>query len=306
MKTKNKQKLSLAKTLLIMSGAFTAFGIGIAVLLRGKNIAVLNSKGLIASEQRSLIIFAAVMVLSIAVPTVVILYFMAWKYRESSHTSTYHPEENHGKGFNLFIWTLPTAFMLFLALILVPVTHKLQPNKAIAAGVQPITIQVMALRWKWLFIYPDQRIATVNYVQIPKGVPVVFDLTADEAPMSSFWVPNLGGQLYAMTGHINRLNLVADELGDYQGRSAEINGAGFSGMKFTAKVRSEADFQSWVKDTQRSPDILDKAAYEDLVKPSKDNQATSYSAVDNTLYAKAVMKYMGSHGSAMTEHEGSH
>jgi cytochrome o ubiquinol oxidase subunit 2 len=194
--------------------------------------------------------------------------------------------------------------MLLLAMILVPVTHTLEPNKAIANGVKPITIQVMAMRWKWLFIYPDQQIATVNFVQIPKGVPVVFDLSADDAPMSSFWVPNLGGQLYAMTGHINHLNLIADKMGDYQGRSAEINGAGFEGMRFTTRVSSKEDFGTWAQGIRASSASLNAQTYNSLLTPTKNNQVSSYVAYDSSIYGRAVMKYMGSHSHMMMQEGG--
>ena len=305
MVAKRKHSQSVAKTLAIGFGSLTAFGLIITIILRGKNIAVFNSKGFIASEQRGIIIYALVVVLSIAVPTVLLLYFIAWRYRESNARSTYHSEAKRGKLFVLTIWALPTTFMLVLAMLLVPVTHKLEPNKAIASGVKPITIQVMAMRWKWLFIYPDQQIASVNFVQIPKGVPVIFDLSADDAPMSSFWVPNLGGQLYAMTGHINHLNLIADKMGDYQGRSAEINGAGFEGMKFTTRVSSKEDFGTWAQSIRASSASLDASTYEGLLTPTKNNPTTSYVAYDSSIYGRAVMKYMGSNSHMMME-EGSH
>lgn len=298
--------MGLGKVLVLLFGGLTVLAVAIGVMLRGNNVAILQAKGAIADEQRSLIIFATVVCLTIAVPTIALLYFMAWKYRESNHHSKYHPQASRGKLFNVFIWTLPTVFMGILALGLVPATHKLQPNKAIASEAKPITIQVTAMRWKWLFVYPEQQIATVNYVQIPKDVPVVFNLTADEAPMSSFWVPNLGGQLYAMTGHVNQLNLIADEAGDYQGKSAEINGPGFAGMKFTTRVSSEQDFQAWVAETKRSSNVLDNTAYQKLVKPSEDNPQAVYSSVDNSLFAKAIAKYTGSHKHQTPKHEGDH
>lgn len=299
--SKHTKDKSLATILARMLIGLFVFGIVIGLSLRSKNIAVFNSAGSIASQQRHLIIFAGLVVLAVAIPTLTVLYFMAWRYRDSNTKSSYQSEDKTGKFFNITIWAFPTAVMLLLAIVLVPATSRLQPSKAIASGAQPITIQVMAMRWKWLFIYPAQNIATVNFVQIPKDVPVVFTLTADEAPMSSFWVPNLGGQLYAMTGHINRLNLIADRIGDFQGRSAEINGAGFEGMKFTARVSSEEDFQSWVRSTQRTPAALDTSAYANLLKPSENNKAEMYSPVDASLYSAAVMKYMGSHNHQMTE-----
>lgn len=307
MTEKHKNSPNLASTLVWLVVGFGGFGLLLSLLLRGKNVAILNSKGLIASQQRSLILYALAVILLIAVPTVLLLYFTAWRYRESHGTATYHPEAKSSKLFNVTIWALPALFVVILAVALIPATHNLQPNKALAAGAKPITIQVMAMRWKWLFIYPDQNIATVNFVQIPKDVPIVFDLTADDAPMSSFWVPNLSGQLYAMTGHINRLNLIANELGDYRGRSAEINGKGFAGMQFTTRVSSAQDFTAWVNATKQASGLLDKANYQQLVKPSQDNPVTSYYPVDNSLYAAAVMKYMGSHNSMTTEqtHTGS-
>lgn len=306
MKKKHKPGLSLAQILGLIVGGLTLFGLTLAVMLRGKNVAVLHAKGAIADEQRSLIIFATVVCLTIAVPTLIILYFMAWKYRESNTKAKYHPQAKHGTLFNIFIWALPTTFMFILATGLVPATRRLEPNKAIASDIKPITIQVTAMRWKWLFVYPEQQIATVNYVQIPEDTPVVFNLIADEAPMSSFWIPNLGGQLYAMTGHVNQLNLIANEAGEYKGKSAEINGPGYARMTFTTRVSSDAEFQSWVRSTKTTRSDLDKSAYEELLKPSEDTGVTAFSSVDNSLYSQAIMKYARSSNHDVSKHGGSH
>jgi cytochrome o ubiquinol oxidase subunit 2 len=147
-----------------------------------------------------------------------------------------------------------------------------------------------------LFIYTEQNIATVNFVQIPVNTSVQFELTADEAPMSSFWIPNLGGQLYSMTSHVNRLNLMADTPGDYPGSSAEINGAGFSGMKFTARASSEQDFGLWVQTVKQSPNVLDGAVYDKVLAPSENNPVEFYSAYDEGLYDKVIAKYEGPGG----------
>lgn len=305
MTAKHKPGLSLTKTLVLLFSGLGLLVLTLGIMLQGKNIAVLHTKGAIADEQRSLIIFITVVCMAIAVPTLVLLYFMAWKYRESNTRAKYDPESQRGKFFNFIVWALPSAFMLVLAMELVPATHKLQPNKAIASDAKPITIQVTAMQWKWLFVYPEQQIATVNYIQIPEDVPIVFDLIADEAPMSSFWIPNLGGQLYAMTGHVNQLNLIASEKGEYQGKSAEINGAGYAGMTFTTRVSSAAEFQSWVQTTKQAPNELNKATYDALLKPSEDNPTTFYSPVDTTLYSKAIMKYVTGNQSE-SKHGGGH
>lgn len=267
-------------------------------LLNGADVAVLNPKGLIAKEESGLIIFSVVVMAIIAVPTLFLLYYFAWKYRESNTTATYSPNARHGKLFTAGLWVLPSIFVLILAIFMWSATHRLEPRKSIAATQnEPITIQVVAMRWKWLFIYPDQKIATVNFIQVPEDTPVRFELTADEAPMSSFWIPHWGGQLYAMTGHNNVLHLRADEPGDYPGSTAEINGRGFAGMRFVARAGSMEEFESWVQEVKKSPEILDATSYETLLEPSENNQPKYYSSADSSIYAKVLMKYNSSSGS---------
>jgi cytochrome o ubiquinol oxidase subunit 2 len=279
---------------LILLGV-VALGLLINVLLHGHDIALVDPKGLMAGEQLKLMLFSAGLLLVVAVPTVTLLYFTAWKYRETNAKATYDPHTRHGKSLVFTMWAIPSVFMLVLALVMWPATHRLEPQKLIAADAKPLTVEVVALRWKWLFIYPELHIATVNFVQIPTGTPVEFELTADDAPMSSFWIPHLGGQLYAMTGHVNRLNLLAETPGDYAGSSAEINGAGFADMKFTARASSKQDFDSWAQDTRLTSDALDSTEYERLLKPSESNPIALYSLADTSLYDTVLMKYMGSH-----------
>jgi cytochrome o ubiquinol oxidase subunit 2 len=268
----------------------------IRYLVYGKNIALFNPKGFIAHEQHSLMIFTLIVLLSIFIPTLVMFYFIAWKYRESNAKASYNPGSNDGILLGLCVWAVPIATLVVLASVMVPATHRLVPQKAIASGAKPLTIQVISLRWKWLFIYPDQKVASVNFVQLPVNTPVTFEMTADETPMSSFWIPNLGGQLYTMTSHVNRLNLMADKSGDYSGSSAEINGAGFAGMKFTARAGSVDAFDSWVQSVKQSPDELDEATYKKLLVPSEDNPSIFYSAFEPTLFANVISKYEGPGG----------
>lgn len=302
--TKQKNKPGPTRSIWFTFLGLIGLGLLISALLNGVDVALFNPKGVIAGEQLNLIIVSVALMLIIAVPTLIILYFFAWKYRESNATATYDAQTRHGKFFVFSIWAVPSIFMLMLALIMLPATHRLEPKKTIAADAKPITIQVVAMRWKWLFIYPEQKIATVNFVQIPVDTPVQFDLTADEAPMSSFWIPHLGGQLYAMTGHVNRLNLMAEEFGDYPGSSAEINGAGFAGMKFTARASSKTDFDLWAQEMGQSSDVLDAAEYEKLLKPSQNNPAAFYASYQPDLYAKLLMKYQGSHDHQPAKYEG--
>lgn len=267
----------------------------VATLLQGTDVALFNPKGLIATEQHRLMQRAVIILLEIAIPALTAFYFIAWRYRESNEKATRFSHTPRNKSLVFGIWATPTVTMILLASIMWPATHRLAPQKSIANGVDPISIQVIAMRWKWLFIYPEHDIASVNFVQIPVGTPVKFDITADETPMSSFWIPHLGGQLYAMTGHVNQLNLLADKPGDYDGSSAEINGAGFAGMKFTARATSTEDFNQWTQAIKQSRDMLDNAEYKKLLKPSENNPAAFYSTVEEGLYNAMLTKYMGSH-----------
>jgi cytochrome o ubiquinol oxidase subunit II len=292
---KQKSKTGRNRSILYVVLWVLALTLLFAVLLKDADIRMLNPKGMVAQEELKLIVFTTVVLLAITVPTLFFLYFFAWKYRETNAKATYEPDKKHGKFFIFILWAIPTAIMLVLAPVMWVGTHKLEPQKSISSDNKPLTVQVVALRWKWLFIYPEQHIATVNYVQVPVDTPVEFDLTADDAPMSSFWIPHWGGQLYAMTGMTNKLNLMPTTLGDSEGSSAEINGEGFAGMKFTARASSNQDFDSWVQHVKQLPDALDMVEYERLLKPSENNPAVYYSMTEAGLYDKVLMKYMGSH-----------
>ncbi|MDB5181322.1 MAG: cyoA [Candidatus Saccharibacteria bacterium] len=293
--TKPKSKLEDSKPVWLIFYCLFGLGLFLTMLLQGADIALFNPKGLIAGEQRNLIILTTVVMLLIAVPTIFLFYFFAWKYRETNDKATYDPHTRHGKLFMFTVWAIPSVFMVVLGSIMWTSTHKLAPQKPIASDVKPLTIQVVATRWKWIFIYPEEKIATVNFVQIPIDTPVTFQLTADEAPMSSFWIPHLSGQLYAMTGHVNHLNLMADTSGDYPGSSAEINGAGFAGMKFIARVSSKTIYDSWVQDIRTNSSSLSSTEYDRLISPSENNPAAFYALAETDLYDKVVMKYSGSH-----------
>jgi cytochrome o ubiquinol oxidase subunit 2 len=286
------KKMNRADKVALFSMFLLGLGLLIAIIVSGNNIALLNPKGFIASEQRDLLVFGTAFILLGVIPAVALTFFTAWKFRASNNRAAYSPEAEHGKWFVLTMWMIPTVFMIVLGAVMWQATHSLEPRKPIASDSRRLTIQVVALRWKWLFIYPEQNVATVNYVQIPVDTPVEFQLTADEAPMSAFWVPNLGGMLYAMTGHVNRLNLIAGTPGDYPGQSAEINGAGFSEMKFSVKATSGAEFEGWLNTVKQSQLLLPKSEYEELAEPGEKHPVTYYSSVEQDLYNGIVMKYM--------------
>lgn len=300
--TKRQRKNSQSAYAWLIIAVLIGLGSLIALLLRENDITLLNPSGLIAGEQARLMIVTMAVMLEIAIPTLIMFYFVAWKYRETNEGAVYDPQNKPGKLLIFTLWAVPSTIVVLLTLIVWPATNRLAPQKAIASDVKPLTIQVVALRWKWLFIYPEQQIATVNFIQIPTDTPVRFELTADEVPMSSFWIPHLGGQLYAMTGHVNQLNLIADTSGDYPGSSAEINGAGFAGMKFIARATSDDEFNSWVQEVTRSGSVLDAEEYAELLAPSKNNSSEFYSKVDTGLYDTILAKYTRSSDNK-TEHE---
>jgi cytochrome o ubiquinol oxidase subunit 2 len=290
---------------LLIALGLIVFGAIIALLLRGSDVALFAPRGQVASRQHWLLVTSVLVMLVFAVPVLILLYYTAWKYRETNTKAVYSPRTKHGKLFNAMLWALPSSIVVVLVTIMIPATHQLQPQKQITTGKKPITVQVVALRWKWLFIYPEQKIATVNFVQVPVNTPAQFELTADEAPMNSFWIPHLGGQLYAMTGHANRLNLIADTTGDYPGSAAEINGAGFAGMRFVTRVSSQKEFDEWVKETRTSTHILSAESYQQLLAPSENDPAAYFGSVEPGIYDTALSKYTGSHQhSTSTSNEG--
>ncbi len=277
--------------LILAIGLFLIIG----MLLRGHNLVLFNPRGIIADQQHRLMMVSILIMLVIAVPALFLFYFFAWRYREGSRYAVVNHHSRNSKVSALFFWSIPSLVVLALASNMLPATQKLEPQREIQSANAPMTVQVVALRWKWLFIYPEQGIATVNYVEMPVDTPVQFELTADEAPMNSFWIPQLGGQLYAMTGHQNRLNLMAKSAGQYQGSAAEISGAGFAGMRFITHATSRPDFDAWVQQVQQSPSILDNAAYRQLLLPSQNNQTAFYSDPEPLLYSSIIAKYAGSH-----------
>lgn len=255
------------------------------------DVAVLDPKGTIAAEQRDLIYIALGLMLLVVVPVFALTFFIAWKYREGNTNAKYTPDWDHNRTLELTWWGIPLAIIVVLAIITWQSTHALDPYKPITSTKEPITIQVIALQWKWLFIYPDQRIATVNHVQFPEDTPVNFHITAD-APMNSFWIPQLGGQVYAMAGMKTKLHLMADERGTFQGSSANLSGKGFSGMTFRAKATSDAEFEAWVKTARKSPHKLTQGAYNELAKPDTAVSTATYASPASGLYDTVVMKYM--------------
>ena len=259
-------------------------------LARGHQIAVLHPQGAIGLKERDLMITATLLMLIVVVPVFILLFYISWRYREENTKARYQPNWDGNRVLEFIWWALPIAIITTLGIITWTSSHELDPFKPIA-GPNPVNIQVVALQWKWLFIYPDQHFATVNYVELPVGRPINFSITSD-APMNSFWIPSLGGQVYAMSGMDMRLHLIADQAGDYRGVSANISGRGFAGMKFTAHAATEASYNQWMAQAKLSANNLDMQNYLKLAEPSENNKPTVYGKTEPNLYDRIVLKYM--------------
>ncbi len=275
----------------------------------GLEVPVLHPAGFIAMEERWLITVTLLLCSLIVVPVFLMLFIFAWKYRASNQDAAeqHAPEWDHDSWWTSeFVWwLLPTAIILTVSVLIWQSSRELDPFKPLASHNPPITIQVVALDWKWLFIYPEQGIATVNMLEFPEDTPIHFQITAD-APMNSFWIPSLGGQIMAMQGMTTELNLIANTSGTYEGMSANLSGSGFAGMRFTAQSVSREEFDAWVLQAQ-GEGALSPAVYAELAKPSQYNAPTYYSLPDAGLYTSIIMRYMMPHSSSVTHaHESTH
>ena len=255
------------------------------------DIQMLFPSGPIALKERNLLLIIQVIMLFIVVPVYLLTFIFSWKYRAHNPLGKYDPNLDDSKLAEFIWWGFPCLIILIIGTLTWMSTYELDPLKPIASPQKTKTIQVVALQWKWLFIYPEEKIATVNFVQFPENMPIRFEITAD-APMNSFWIPKLAGQIYAMPKMKTALHLIADQVGDYRGSSANISGAGFSGMTFIARASTEEDFQQWVKEAQQSSQNLNWESYNQLALPSKNNPVTTYILNDDTLFESIIMKYM--------------
>jgi cytochrome o ubiquinol oxidase subunit 2 len=270
--------------------------------LQSVNIPVLEPMGVVGQKERDLMYISLLLSAVVVVPVFIMLFAFSWKYRQGNNKpKKYQPNWDGSRLYESIWWAIPFAIIAVLGTITWFSSHDLDPFKPLSSQNQPIQVQVIALDWKWLFIYPKQNIATVNFVQFPVNTPVNFQITSD-APMNSFWIPQLGSQIYAMPGMSTKLHLMASESGNYLGKSANISGKGFSGMTFIAKASSNSEFNSWMQSVSQSKNKLTLNSYEQLVKPSQNNPVSYYSAADPALYDYVIDKYMAPGGHSEHAH----
>ncbi len=246
--------------------------------------------GQITATELKLLIFAIALMLLVVVPVIFLSFWFAWRYRASAN-APYKPEWSHSTKLEIIWWGIPCLIILVLGTVTWFTTHSLDPFKPLPSTKKPIIIQTIALDWKWLFIYPDYGIATINYIEIPVDRPINFKVSS-AAPMNSFFIPQLAGQIYAMAGMETQLHLIANKPGKYRGFSANYTGAGFAEMQFYAKATTYANFMKWIRTVQRSPKHLTwQTFWNQWAKQSIDVPPTYFGRVDARLFDHVINHY---------------
>lgn len=266
-------------------------------LLSGCSLELMDPKGAIGEHEKSLILLALALMLMVVIPVIALTLYFAWHYRESNGKATYAPKWSHSTAIEIVVWSIPCLIVTVLAVLIWRSTHDLDPYKPLAHEQPALNVEVVALNWKWLFIYPDQGVASVNQLVLPVDRPVAFKITA-ESIMNSFFIPQLGSQIYAMAGMQTQLHLISDTPGDYAGMSASYSGGGFSDMHFRALVKSQVEFDQWVAAAMASSHKLDAQTFAALEAPSHGAPVRAYRLAIDDPFAAVLSKYgpMDAHG----------
>jgi cytochrome o ubiquinol oxidase subunit 2 len=248
---------------------------------------VLDPQGPIASAERLLLVNSTAIMLVVVVPVILATLAFAWWYRSSNACASRSPDESYEGRTEFVVWSIPALIVILLGGVIWIGSHQLDPRAPIPADAKPLQVDVVALDWKWLFIYPEQGVAAVNQLVIPAGTPVHFRLTSATV-MNSFFIPQLGSQIYTMGGMTTHLNLLADAPGAYPGFSANFSGDGFSEMRFIAKAMPAGDFDAWVTQVRGTGSALDNVGYTQLAKPSEAVPPTTYRSVEPNLFERII------------------
>lgn len=264
----------------------------LSALLSACEFKLFDPKGPIANTQMELIIVTTLIMLVVVIPVTIMGIWFPHRYRKGNGKQEYKPDWEHSNKIEIVVWTIPVIIIVILGVITYYTSHSLDPRKPIESDKKPIVVQVVAMDWKWLFIYPEYEIATVNEIAIPVDTPVEFLVTSDTV-MNSFFIPNLGSMIYAMSGMENRIHLLASEEGTYQGLSANYSGFGFSGMKFDTLAVKDEEFLAWINKVKSSNNSLDDDALIQLQVKSKDVKPIYYSTVNPLLFKEIIEKFSG-------------
>jgi cytochrome o ubiquinol oxidase subunit 2 len=261
----------------------------VGLMTSGCSQSVLAPVGPIADGERLILLDALGIMLLIAVPTILATLWFAWWFRASNHAALYRPSWAYSGKLEVIVWAIPALVVLFLGGVAWIGSHQLDPARPIESSVRPLEVQVVSLDWRWLFIYPEQHIATVNRLVIPVGTPVHFRLTSSSV-MNVFFVPRIGGEIYAMNGMATQLNLLARNVGRFPGLSAQFSGDGFSDMAFNTDVVSEKGFHDFVVSAGASSNQLDGAEYISLSRQSKSAEVKLFGKVASGLFDDIVSR----------------
>ncbi|ANZ22660.1 cytochrome ubiquinol oxidase subunit II [Buchnera aphidicola (Diuraphis noxia)] len=265
----------------------------IFISLNGCNNLFVDLHGSIAKEEHSLILIAFIMMLFVVIPVIFMSIYFPLKYRSKNVNQVYEPNWSDSLKIETIVWGIPILIISFLAFLSWNYTHKLEPKKSIESLYKPIKINVIALDWKWLFIYPDYHIATINEILLPVNRPIVFYITSNSV-MNSFFIPSLGSQIYAMPGMVTKLNLIANSSGVYKGISSNYSGKGFSNMKFTViSTDNNIMFTDWIKNIRKSSNKLNFNTFFNIIStPNESSSVQYFSYVEKDLFHQVVHQYV--------------
>jgi cytochrome o ubiquinol oxidase subunit 2 len=248
---------------------------------------ILDPQGPIGAADTAILIDSVAIMLAIVLPTIVAIFAFAFWFRASNTKARYLPNWEYSGRIELVVWSVPALTIILLGGVAWIGAHQLDPAKAVEGSAKPLTIQAVSLDWKWLFIYPDQRVATINTLTVPAGVPLRFELTSSSV-MNVFFIPQFGSMIYTMNGMATQLNLRADRPGTYGGLSAHFSGDGFSDMHFDVHVVPSEQFSKWAQDASRAEKSLDELSYGEIAKPSMKSQPAVYRLADPQLFNSVV------------------
>ncbi len=263
----------------------------LGVSLAGCSYALMDPHGPIGRQEKLILIDSTVIMLAIIIPVIIATLGFAWWFRAGNAKAKRYPDWSYSGRIEFIVWAIPALVIMFLGGIAWLSSHDLDPPRAIESSVAPVDVDVVSLDWKWLFIYPDAGVASVNKLVMPVGTPVRFHMTSSGV-MNSFFIPQLGSQLYTMAGMDTRLNLLVDTAGTYHGLSAQFSGEGFSDMTFEVAALSRQDFELWLDAARTGGGALDAAAYESLMHPSAHDAQRTFGTVPGGLF-EAILAHPG-------------
>lgn len=284
---------------------FIIFSFGMTLLLAGCKAVVLNPAGPVAAQEKHLFLTEVILMLIIVVPVIIFTLVIARRYRESNEKAKYTPDWCHSNKLEAIWWAIPIVLIAVLGVLAWKTTHELNPYKKLSGsqlvtvkpGTKTLHIEAIALRWRWLFIYPAQHIATINDVRFPAHTQIAFKLTSD-APMNSFQIQQLAGQIYTMNGMTTELHLLATRTGTFRGRSVSFSGAGFANMYFHAEATTQKQFKQWVAKVRTSPTQLTVAEYNKLSQPTRDIKPAYFSSPTPHLFQKVIQSFLNANQQA--------